>query len=77
MAETRILLSQTGREMQKDMAKNFERLNGLAVRTGFILSSIVSNGSIFILEKSFRIEYQAGSMLTDSSNISLSRKMLF
>jgi hypothetical protein len=65
------------REMRKDMAKNFEKLNGLAVRTGFILSGTGSNGSIFILEKSFRIEHQAGNMLTDSSNISLSRKILF
>jgi len=53
-----------GREMQKDMSKNFERLNGLAIRTGFILSSTGSSGITFTLEKSFRIEYQAGIMLT-------------
>jgi hypothetical protein len=76
VAEKRIFLSQAGREMQKYMAKGFESLNGLAVRTGFILSSTGSNGSIFILEKSFQTEYQAGIMLTDSSKISLSRKIL-
>jgi hypothetical protein len=46
--------------MQKDMANNFEKLNGLSVRTGFILSNTESNGRTFNLENNFRIEYQAG-----------------